>query len=170
MLTERQSYILSHDSVHNAVLCTNLSQAINVCDDTVHHNLMCGNSFLLEHLSHPNVEVIVIGDKVSKNSKITISQEAITRIKQIKCDICFLGTNAIDLEEGVSDNDWEIVQVKEAMIESAQKLVCLTIAEKLHSIQPLQICPITDIDILIAKLPPDDPLLKPYVDAAIEVL
>jgi DeoR/GlpR family transcriptional regulator of sugar metabolism len=112
---------------------------------------MCGSiPILLEYLNHPNIEVIAIGDKVSKNSKITIGQEAIARIKQIKCDICFLGTNAIDLEHGVS--------------------VCLTIAEKLHSIQPLQICSVTDIDILITELPPDDPLLLPYVEAGITVL
>ena len=137
----------------------------------LHATFMCGSiPILLEYLNHPNIEVIAIGDKVSKNSKITIGHEAIARIKQIKCDLCFLGTNAIDIEHGVSDNDWDIVQVKKAMIESAQKIVFLTIAEKLHTIQPLQICKVTDIDILITELPPDDPLLAPYVEAGILVL
>lgn len=125
---------------------------------------------ILEYMHHPNIEVILIGDKVSKNSKITIGLEAIARIKQMKVDICFLGTNAIDLNHGITENDWDVVQIKKAMIESSQKVVCLTIAEKMNSFQPIQVCDISKIDTLITELPPDDPLLKPYVDAGIEVL
>src|SRR5688572_15543461 len=113
MLPARQSSTLSHDPLHNEVFCTSSSQEFTVCNYTVQHNQMCGNSFLLEHPRHPTVEVIVKADRVSKNSKITTSHEPITRIKPIKPDICSLGTNAIDLEEGASDDDWEIVQVKE---------------------------------------------------------
>ncbi|MGB3005305.1 MAG: DeoR/GlpR family DNA-binding transcription regulator, partial [Chitinophagaceae bacterium] len=51
---------------------------------------------ILEYMHHPNIEVIIIGDRISKNSKITVGSEAIAKIKQIKADICFLGTNAID--------------------------------------------------------------------------
>src|SRR5678816_3387376 len=67
---------------------------------------------ILEYMNHPNIEVILIGDKISKNSKITVGSEAIAKIKQVKADICFLGTNAIDAEHGITDNDWEVVQLK----------------------------------------------------------
>ena len=245
---ERQAYILHQVNLHNKVLSTDLSQAINVSDDTIRRDLQelaeegkiikvhggaLSNSFhkgyssstevysysqkqtiaqkavsliqngmfvltgggttilemaralppqlqatfvcgsipvLMEYLNHPNIEVICIGDKVSKNSRITVGAEAVSKMRQIKSDLCFLGTNAIDVEHGVSDNDWEIVQIKKAMIDSAKKLVCLTIAEKLHSTQPIQICPITDIDILITELSPDDPQLAPYVEVGITVL
>jgi DeoR/GlpR family transcriptional regulator of sugar metabolism len=56
------------------------------------------------------------------------------------------------------------------MIESSQKVVCLTIAEKINTFQPIQIGSPSEIDILITELPPDDPLLQPYVDAGITVL
>lgn len=125
---------------------------------------------ILEYMHHPNIEVILIGDKISKNSKITIGLEAIARIKQMKVDICFLGTNAIDLKHGITENDWDVVQIKKAMIESSQKVVCLTIAEKMNSFQPIQVCELNKINTLITELPPDDPMLKPYRDAGIEVL
>jgi DeoR/GlpR family transcriptional regulator of sugar metabolism len=132
---------------------------------------LCGSiPVLMEYLNHPTIEVIAIGDKVSKSSKITVGSEAISRIKQIKSDLCFIGTNAIDLQHGMSDNDWDVVQIKKAMIESAQKVICLTIAEKLNSIQPIQVCKATDIDILITELSPTDPQLMPYVEAGITVL
>lgn len=34
-----------------------------------------------EYLQHPHLEVILIGDKVSRNSQITVGGEAIARIK-----------------------------------------------------------------------------------------
>jgi DeoR/GlpR family transcriptional regulator of sugar metabolism len=56
------------------------------------------------------------------------------------------------------------------MIESSQKVVCLAIAEKINTFQPIHICDVSKIDILITELPYDDPLLKPYSDAGIKVL
>lgn len=125
---------------------------------------------LFEYANHPNIEVIVIGDKISKNSKITVGSEAISKIKELRVDLCFMGINAINLTTGVSDNDWDIVQVKKAMIESSQKLVCLTISEKINTQQPIQICEIKKIDTLITELSPEDPLLLPYEKAGITVI
>ena len=123
----------------------------------------------LEYCHHPLIDVILIGDKVSKNSRITVGGEAIARIRQIKADICFLGVNAIDIQHGITDNDWEVVQVKKAMIESAQKVICLTISEKIDSFQPFHVCPVEELDMLITELSPDDPLLEPYRQKGIEI-
>jgi DeoR/GlpR family transcriptional regulator of sugar metabolism len=125
---------------------------------------------IYEYMNHPNIDVIVIGDKILKNSKITVGLEAISKIKQLKADLCFLGINAINIENGVSDNDWEVVQIKRAMIESSQKLVCLTISEKINSQQPLQVCESNKIHTLITEASADEPLLDPYKKAGINVL
>lgn len=125
---------------------------------------------ILEYMHHPNIEVILVGDKISKNSKITVGSEAIAKIKQMKADICFLGTNAIDAEQGITDNDWEVVQLKKAMIESSKKVVCLSISEKVNTVQPIRVCGLDKIDMLITELAPEDELLKPYVNAGLQVL
>ncbi len=124
---------------------------------------------ILEYMHHPNIEVIMIGDRISKNSKITVGSEAIAKIREMKADICFLGTNAIDPEHGITDNDWEVVQLKKAMIESSRKVVCLSISEKVNSVQPIKVCGLEDIDILITELSPEDNLLKPFRDAGVMV-
>jgi len=127
-------------------------------------------SALMEYIKHPNIEVISIGDKISKNARLAVGPDAIAKIRQIKSDLCFLGINAIDPVFGVSDNDWEVVQIKKAMIESAKKTVCLTISEKINTLQPIKVCDLENIDMLITELPADDPMLRPYVDAGITVL
>ncbi|MBK9569015.1 MAG: DeoR/GlpR transcriptional regulator [Chitinophagaceae bacterium] len=124
---------------------------------------------ILEYMHHPNIEVILIGDRISKNSKITVGSEAIAKIRQVKADVCFLGTNAIDVEQGVTDNDWEVVQLKKAMIESSKMVVCLSIAEKINSVQPIRVCGLNEIDMLITELTADDSRLKPYIDAGVKV-
>jgi DeoR/GlpR family transcriptional regulator of sugar metabolism len=124
---------------------------------------------VFEYMNHPNIEVIVIGDKVSKNSKITAGPEAVSKIRQLRADLCILGINALNIENGVSDNDWEIVQLKRAMIESSNKLICLTIAEKINTQQPLQVCKCQSIDTLITERDPDDSLLQPYAQLGIQI-
>jgi len=125
---------------------------------------------LAEYILHPNINVISIGDKISKDSKITVGPDAISRIKELKVDLCILGVSAINLENGVSDNDWEVVQVKRAMIEASQKVVCLTISEKINSRQPFQVCGCKKIDTLITELSPDDSLLRSYRNAGIHLI
>ncbi|HZI02068.1 MAG TPA: DeoR/GlpR family DNA-binding transcription regulator [Flavisolibacter sp.] len=125
---------------------------------------------LLEYSKHPNIDVIAIGDKVAKNSRMSIGLDAMAKIRQIKSDICFLGVNAIDHRFGISDNDWDVVQLKQVMVESAKKTICLTISEKINTLQPLKVCDLKKIDTLITELSPDDPLLQPYRDAGINVL
>jgi len=125
---------------------------------------------IVEYMGHPNIEVIVIGDKLSKNSKITLGADALGRIKTLKPDLCFLGMNAISMEHGLTDSDWDVVQLKQTMIASSQKLVCLAISEKINTMQPIHVCDISKIDILVTELDPGDPLLQPYIDAGITVL
>ncbi|HYC40640.1 MAG TPA: DeoR/GlpR family DNA-binding transcription regulator [Chitinophagaceae bacterium] len=125
---------------------------------------------IVEYMNHPNIDVILVGDKVSKSSKITLGPEAIAKIRDVKADLCFLGTNAIDREHGITDNDWDVVQLKKAMIESSKKVVCLAISEKINTVQPIHVCNLNDIDILITELNPDDPMLQPYAAVGIQLL
>ncbi len=124
----------------------------------------------LEYTNHPNIEVIFIGDKLSKNSKISVGMDVILKIQQIKADICFIGVNALDISEGLMENDWDIVQVKRAMIKSSKKVVALSISEKLNTFEQLKICDIDEIDMLITELDPQSEKLQPYKSKGIKVL
>ena len=124
----------------------------------------------MEYIQHPSIEVIFIGDKISKNSKITVGGDAITKIKQISADICFLGVNAIDAEAGLTDNDWEVVQVKRAMMQAAKKVVALTIAEKINSLQKIKIAGIEELDAMITDMDPGDKIFDAYRQKGVEIL
>lgn len=125
---------------------------------------------VFEYMKHPGLDVIMIGDKVSKSSRITVGSDAIQQIRKFKADLCILGINAIDPKVGITDNDLEVVQVKKAMMESARTVVCVSIKEKLNTIQPIQICEPSCIDILITEDDPTDNIFKPYIEAGIRVM
>ncbi|PXX28218.1 DeoR/GlpR family DNA-binding transcription regulator [Arenibacter sp. ARW7G5Y1] len=121
-------------------------------------------------MAKTDVEVILVGGKLSKDSQIAIGGCAINMLNDIKVDICFLGINSIDLMNGVTDFDWEIVQIKKAMINSSRKIVAPSIFEKLNSTQRFKICDLDTIDVLITELEPEDVKLKGFSEAKIKLL
>lgn len=150
---------------------TTIVEMAKALPENLHATFITGSlQAALEYTHHPNIEIIFIGDKVSKSSQITVGGEAIAKIRQIRADICFLGINAVDVEHGITDNDWEVVQLKKAMIESAARVIALSISEKLNSSQSIRICALEEIDVLITELEPTDNLLKPYLSAGVEVV
>lgn len=125
---------------------------------------------MMEYVRHPSLEAIFIGSKVSKTSLISVGAEVVEHLKGIRADLCILGVNAIDPEHGITDNDWEVVQVKKAMIAASSKVIALTISEKVNTVYPIQVCPKEDIDILITNARPDDPQLERYRKAGVQVV
>lgn len=124
----------------------------------------------LELLEHPTSEVIFVGNRLLKNAQMSVGAEVIQRLSQIKADLCFLGTNSMDAEFGITDLEWEIIEVKRALIKCANKTVSLAISEKLNTIQRLQICKTEDVDILITELEPEHPMFLPYLAKGLIVL
>ncbi|KHJ38816.1 HTH-type transcriptional repressor GlcR [Pedobacter glucosidilyticus] len=116
----------------------------------------------LELAEKPNLQVILLGGQLSRNAQISIGSKVVSELNDIKVDLCLLGANSVSLEEGITDSDWEVVQVKKAMIKSAQKTAIVSIAEKLNSIQKLKVCNLNSIDYLITDLNAQDSLLTDY--------
>ena len=121
-------------------------------------------------IAYPKIDVVVVGDKLSNDSKLTVGVDAVEQISRVNAGLCFLGTNALDMEHGLTDNDREVVQVKKAMVNASAKVVCMTIAEKLQTYQPMQVCGLKKINYLVTELDPNDRILRPFIDAGITVI
>ena len=110
----------------------------------------------------PLVALELLGGKLSRNTNVVSGSQVINELSDIKVDLCLLGTNSLSVEEGVTDSDWEVVQIKKAMIKSSQKLGVLSIVEKLNSNQKLRVCQLKDITYLITDLNPKHPSLEEF--------
>jgi len=125
---------------------------------------------MMEYVRHPNVDAIFIGNKISKTSMISVGGEAVSQLKEIRADLCILGVNAIDAEHGITDSDWEVVQVKRAMIESSSKVIALTIAEKVNTVHRITVCEAERIDMLVTDANPHDSLFDSFRRRSVQVV
>lgn len=116
----------------------------------------------LEVAQRSSIDVILLAGKLAPNAYVCTGSTVISQLSEIQVDLCFLGTNGISIHGGVTDYDWEIVQVKKALIKSSKKLTLLSIAEKLDTNHKLQVCNLNSIDYLITELAPDDQKLSDY--------
>lgn len=124
----------------------------------------------VELLDKPMIKTIMIGGQISTYSQMTVSGEVFEYLSNIKADLCIIGTNAIDAANGLTDSDWETIQVKKAMIKAADKVAILAISEKLNSSMKMKIADIQDIDYLITEAAPDHTVLQPYKGKKLVIL
>lgn len=124
----------------------------------------------LELAEHEDIQVILIGGCFSNNAQVTLGSLVTNYLSEIKVDLCFLGANGLSAENGITDSDIEVIQVKKSMIKTTNKLVVLTISEKLSSEQRMTVCAINQVNTLVTELNPDSEELMRYQDLGINIL
>ena len=124
----------------------------------------------MELTSKPNVTIIFVGGQISKDAQISIGANAIHNLSEIKVDYSFIGTGYVDAVYGLTEFDWDIVQLKKAVIKAAKKTVLLCISEKLNSQHRYKTCDINAISTMITELAPENKLLKLFKNHDIELL
>ena len=116
----------------------------------------------VELLEHPDVEVIFLGGKLLHDSKFAVGGTVVNTLSQLKVDLCILGTGYLDPDQGLTEFDWEVIQVKQAMIRAAKKTVILSVSDKLHSVQKYKTCDLSAVHTLVTELDPSDELLDGF--------
>lgn len=119
----------------------------------------------LELTEHTDADVLLIGGKLAKDSHIMIGSQVVNQLSEIHVDLCLLGTNSLSIEDGITDSDWEVVQIKRAMLRCATKTAILSIAEKLNSVQGMRVCNLSGISYLVTDLDPDHQSMDGFAGA-----
>lgn len=136
-------------------------------------NLTCFTislSVAMELSRKENVNVISIGGQISKEAQIAIGANAIHHLSEIRVDYSFIGTGYVDAVYGLTEFDWDIVQIKKAVIKASKKTVLLSISEKLNSQHRYKTCDINAINTMITELDADNTLLKAFINHDIKIL
>lgn len=118
----------------------------------------------LEATQRSTVDVILLAGRLSRNSYICTGATVVSQLSEVTADLCLMGTNGFSFTEGITDYDWEVVQVKKAMLRAADKTALLCLSEKMGVIHKLRVCPFHAIHFLITEREPGGKQLSKYAD------
>jgi DeoR family transcriptional regulator of aga operon len=112
-------------------------------------------------LAQSNVEVILVGGSVRKNSLSAVGPLAEDMLEQMHADIAFLGVDGFDLQSGLTTPNVLEARVNRAMIRSAQRVVAVYDSSKFNRRSLALIVPVNQIHAVIT----DDNLPQHGIDA-----
>ena len=96
-----------------------------------------------------NIEVMVLGGKMYKNSVSVRGEYAAYGLKNINCNKLFIGCDGINKETGITCATIEEAKLTNEMMSAAQKTIILADSSKFGCRGFGKICKMEDIDIII---------------------
>jgi len=120
--------------------------------------------------NHNNIEVILIGGRMYRYAMVAVGAETVAALQRIHADICIVGVLAIHHEVGLSVIDYEESLTKQAMITAATRVVAPVTIEKLSTIAPFAVAPLTSITHLVTEAAVTVEMLAPYQFARLTIM
>ncbi|MFH4965920.1 DeoR/GlpR family DNA-binding transcription regulator [Gaetbulibacter sp. M235] len=109
---------------------------------------------------HPLIEVIFIGGKLNKAAQVTVGVDLVNSIYHISADICFMGTEGIDITKGLTEPDWEVSRIKDSMIHASNYVVVMCISTKIMTAKRYTVVPIEKIDVIVSDIDPGNKIFN----------
>lgn len=133
--------------------------------------IVTNGTFIADALAdHPSVDVVMLGGRYFKPSRVCVGAAAVEAITAIRADICFLGVTSLHPEVGLTTRDYEEAHVERAMISSSAEVVALASAEKIGTAAPYLVGPLESLTHLVTEASIPDPQLSVYRDRGITVI
>ena len=103
---------------------------------------------------HKGIEVILSGGTVRRSDGGLVGAAAVEHIGQFRTDLAVIGTSAIDADGTLLDFDIREVQVSQAIIRNARRVVLVADGSKFLRTAPVRIAHLSDVDALVTdRLP-----------------
>jgi DeoR/GlpR family transcriptional regulator of sugar metabolism len=106
-----------------------------------------------ELLPDPDIELVLPGGIVRRNYRSLVGVLTEDSLRQLKADVAFLGTSAVDLEMGVWDTTMVEVPIKRLMIAGADCVVLIADAAKFSMNGVVRVCGPESIDHIVTDAP-----------------
>ncbi len=97
-----------------------------------------------------DAQIIVLGGMLSREASSTVGPLAEQTLATLAVQKVFLGTQACDLESGLTDTTLEIAHVKRAMIKAAKQVILLVDSTKWDQTGFIKVAPLDEVDVLIS--------------------
>jgi DeoR family glycerol-3-phosphate regulon repressor len=124
----------------------------------------------LELYRNPAVEVILAGGLIRRSDGGIIGPGTAEHIREFRVDTAVVGTSAIDADGTLLDFDIREVQVSQAIIASARRVMLVTDSSKFNRSAPVRIGHLSDIDVLVTDRLPSPEIAALCAEHGVEVV
>lgn len=129
----------------------NLAMAKSLPDELTITVVTNAPDIAAELLMHPNIEVIMLGGRIQKDSGGSVGNTTIEQLRNIMFGQAFMGGCAMSPEAGLTGFNFDDCEFKKAAIaQSSQVIVGLT-AEKIPGVARFSVASSEEIDILVVE-------------------
>lgn len=119
-------------------------------------------SVAVDLVTHPSVEVIMLGGRLFKHSVVGVGSATVEAIRQVRADVYFMGVCSVHPEAGLTTGDFEEAGVKRALSAAAAETIVLASPEKLATASPYQVIPLEELSGLVTMKSVAEEVLAPY--------
>lgn len=126
-------------------------------------NVMTNSLLAANYLSKAkNLKVVMCPGVFRETSMAYMGKLTDDFIQRFRIDVLFLGVEGIELNSGVSVQDITDGETKQTLARHAQKVVCAADKTKFGKSYFYQICPLSQINVLVTDEGLDPQILEPY--------
>lgn len=123
----------------------------------------------VELVTHPTVEVVLIGGRLFKHSVVAVGAAALEALEHVRADAYFMGVTGVHPEVGLTTGDMEEAYMKRALSRHAAETIVLASADKLGVASPYVIAPVTEASGLVTEREVPESTTAPYAALGIVV-
>ncbi|ASW73521.1 DeoR faimly transcriptional regulator [Chryseobacterium piperi] len=150
---------------------TTIGAVANYMPLDIRLRVITNNTSLIPVLSKfKRVELILLGGIYDNDLAVTTGATTCNEASQFIADLFIMGTCAVDAEFGAFATSITDVETKRTMIKSSKKIIALANQNKLRRTEPLKICDLLDIDILITDLASGDQELDSLRNLSVQIV
>lgn len=124
----------------------------------------------LELSDRPNIDVLLLGGMIRKNSSSVAGSHAIRILEEISCSLLFIGVDGIDLDFGVSISNLAEASLNQKMIETAQTVILLADSTKFDRRGLGKICSLDQVHYIITDNKVSDIMVRAMKERGIKVI
>ena len=123
-----------------------------------------------ELVSHPSIEVLLIGGRLFKHSIVTCGSIAMEAILQVSADAFFMGVTGVHPTAGLTTGDAEEAAVKRALSRRAAETYVLATSEKIGAASPFTVIPLQESTAVIIESSTPDTQVRALRRKGVELI
>jgi DeoR family transcriptional regulator of aga operon len=119
--------------------------------------------------AHPRVTIVLLGGTLRPLQHSLVDPLATVILDQVHADTLMLGCNGIDPEGGITNVNLPEAEVNRRMIRAARRTIVLADGSKFGTVELAQLCPISDVDLVITGESADPAAIEAVRECGCEV-